>query len=165
MQSFWGIIHFAFFLPDWFIAHSNVLKGLNTLYEQLWFQSNLENPGLWGLCYSAWDWWMLFVNGCTSQQPELQKLSPSAKRSLQNMGLNMSLLYSPTGWASLATLCKSHNMVQFYTSNETPDNKSQELWSIAKRKPQEKPQKQTIKKEQRKMPGFWQVSTFCPITV
>lgn len=74
MQSFWAIIHFAFFLSDWFIAHSNVLKGLNTLYEQLWLQSNLENPGLWGLCYSAWDWWMLFVNCCTSQQPELQKL-------------------------------------------------------------------------------------------
>lgn len=55
MQSFWAIIHFAFFLSDWFIAHSNVLKGLNTLYEQVWLQSNLENPGLWGLCYSAWD--------------------------------------------------------------------------------------------------------------
>lgn len=55
MQSFWAIIHFAFFLSDWFIAHSNVLKGLNTPYEQVWLQSNLENPGLWGLCYSAWD--------------------------------------------------------------------------------------------------------------
>lgn len=55
MQSFWAIIHFAFFLSDWFIAHSNVLKGLNTLYEQVSLQSNLENPGLWGLCYSAWD--------------------------------------------------------------------------------------------------------------
>lgn len=55
MQSFWAIIHFAFFLSDWFIAHSNVLKGLNTLYEQVWLQSNLENPGLWGLCYSARD--------------------------------------------------------------------------------------------------------------
>lgn len=62
--------------------------------------------------------------------------SPSAKRSLQNMGLNIPLLYSPAGWASLAPLCKSHNMIQFYTSNVTPDNKSQELWSMAKRKPQ-----------------------------
>lgn len=77
---------------------------------------------------------MLSANCCTSQN--CRNWSPSAKRSLQNMGLNMPLLYSPAGWASLATACKSHNMVQFYTSDATPDNKSQELWSMAKRKPQ-----------------------------
>lgn len=55
MQSFWAIIHFAFSLSDWFIAHSNALKGLNTLYEQVWLRSHLEYLGLWGLCYSAWD--------------------------------------------------------------------------------------------------------------
>lgn len=31
------------------------LKGLNTLYEQVWLWSHMENPGLWGLCYSARD--------------------------------------------------------------------------------------------------------------
>lgn len=30
-------------------------ERINTLYEQVWIQSNTENPGLWGLCYSVWD--------------------------------------------------------------------------------------------------------------
>lgn len=131
--------------PIWLVYFTFKLKGLNTLYEQVWLQSNLENPGLWGLLLS------LGLQGCclpTVAHPNNQNCrswSPSAKISLQNRGLNMPLLCSPAGWASLATLCKSHNMVQFYTSDATPNNKSQELWSMAKRKPQTK---------QRKMPGF-----------
>lgn len=58
--------------------------------------------------------------------------SPSATRCLQNTGLSTPLLHNLSRWAPLATLCKSHNMVQFYTSNAilTPNIKSQELWSM-----------------------------------
>lgn len=133
-------------------------ERINTLYEQVWIQSNTENPGLWGLCYSVWDCrdavcQLLHIPTTRTAETGLQV----PKVPYRNRGLNMPLLYSPAGWASLATLCKSHNMVQFYTSDATPDNKSQELWSMAKRKPQ------TNKTE--KDARFWQVSTFCPITV
>lgn len=42
-------------LSDWFIAHSNALKGLNTLYEQVQLHSHPEKPELWGFCCSAQD--------------------------------------------------------------------------------------------------------------
>lgn len=56
MQSFWAIIHFAFPPPppsDWFIAHSNVLKGWDTHCEWVRLHSHFKKPGLWGFCYSA----------------------------------------------------------------------------------------------------------------
>lgn len=55
MQSFGAIIYFAFFLSDWFIAHSNIPKGLNTPYAQVRLHGHFEKPGLWGFCYSAPD--------------------------------------------------------------------------------------------------------------
>lgn len=55
MQSFWAIIHVVFFLSDWFIAHPNVLKGLNTLYGQVRLHSHFEKPGPRGFCCSAQD--------------------------------------------------------------------------------------------------------------
>lgn len=108
-----------------------------TLWTGLTSKPFRKLAGLWGLCYSAQDrrdavCQLLHIPTTSAAETGLL----SAKRSLQNMGLNVPLLHSPAGWASLATLCKSHNMVQFYTSDATPNNKSQELRSMAKRKPQ-----------------------------
>lgn len=154
MQSFWAIIHFAVFLSDWFIAHSN--KRTERIKYTLW--TGMTSQPFWKaravgiLLLSPRPYRCLSADSCISSlfcksvtqfhlRPNnhyCRNWSPSAKRFLQNMGLNMPLLYSLAGWASLATPCKSHNMVQFYTSNAilTPNNKSQELWSMEKRKPQ-----------------------------
>lgn len=146
MQSFGAIIYFVFFLSDWFIAHSNILKGLNTPYEHVRLHSHFEKPGLWGFCYSAQD--------CTDAHLQTvafplfparhsrnfiyfpaigtAETGPQAHQDACRTARNTPLPYNLARWAPLATLCMSHNMVQFYTSNAilTPNIKSQELWSM-----------------------------------
>jgi len=117
MQSFRAIIRFALFLSDWFIAHSNALKGLNTLYKRVRLHSPSEKPGLRGFCCSAQRPYRRFsADSCvsslffqshtvpfTSQQPVLQKLVPKCQGFLQNTGRNTLLLYRLAGRASSAT--------------------------------------------------------------
>lgn len=74
MQSFWAIIRFAFFLSDWFIAHSNVLKGLTHSMNRFEFKAIWKTQGCGDSATQPGTAGMLSANCCTSQQPELQKL-------------------------------------------------------------------------------------------
>lgn len=78
----------------------------------------------------------------TSQQPALQKLVPKCQKIPTERGSK-----SASPGQSCRMSIFSHpvqcNMVQFYTSDAvlTPNNKSQELWSMGKGKPQRKQRK------------------------
>lgn len=171
MQSFWAIIHFAFFLSDWFIAHSNALKGLNTLYEQVRLHSHFEKPGPWGFCCSAQDctdthlqtvifpfssakhthnFTCVPMISTAETGPQLQQDSSRTwvERCLSPVqSCWMSTLSHPVQISHYGTIlhlqCNPHSQPQI-TRIMVNGNKQTKV---------------------RMMPEFWQVSTFCPITV